>query len=93
MVEHGKEEGQTIGELTQEYLKRLMQPPLVLVEDGYIVFTETGESIDLGQIPDYRALVVWIDHFMTKNWITVEHLRQFIAVFQNYHDSNSNLTH
>lgn len=70
---------QTIAQTMDAALARLMEPPLVWMEDGYFVFRDPkhpGFTYDF-MVTDASDALGWVAHMAEKNWVTTEHLEQF----------------
>lgn len=69
----------TSGAAMDAVVARLMEPPLVWMEDGYFVFRDPkhpGFTYDF-LVTDAADAMGWVAHMAEKNWVTTDHLEQF----------------
>lgn len=66
-----------VGEIAREIFNN---PPTkyVKVENGAVGFPDYSYWIELRHIPNEGVLIEWVLHLSEKNWITKEHIAQFI---------------
>lgn len=58
----------------------------VYVDDGDIVFEETGYYISLGSVTSWEDIVGWSLQLSEKTWVTRDLIRRFIQIAMEQND-------